>query len=99
MERYLTGLVALLLFSALAAFFGYIPIVPMIVTVLILTSLVLMFLLGLYVGANVDLRLLAQADPRQTDADAHNTERENGNSTTAQKNSPQSPNDSTKLAA
>jgi hypothetical protein len=70
MERYLTGLVALLLFGAVAAFLGYIPIVPMIVTVLILTALVLMFLLGLYVGANVDLRLLAQADRIQTDAGA-----------------------------
>ena len=52
MERfYLTGLVALLLFGAMAAFLGYIPIVPLIVTVLILTVLVVMFFLGLYVGA------------------------------------------------
>jgi hypothetical protein len=99
MERYLTGLVALLLFGAMAAFLGYIPIVPMIVTVLILTALVLMFLLGLYVGANADLRLLAQADPIHTDADPHPSERENGDPTTAQKNSPHPPNDSTKMAA
>lgn len=97
MERFLAGLVALLLFGAVAAFLGYIPIVPTIVTVLILTALVLMFFLGLYAGANVDWRLLAQADPRQTDA--HLSERESGNATTAQKNTPQPPNDSTKLAA
>jgi hypothetical protein len=98
-ERYLTGLVALLLFGALAAFFGYIPIVPMVVTVLILTALVLMFLLGLRVGANVDLKLLVQADPSQTDPNAHPTGWENGNATTAGENSPQSSDDSTKRAA
>jgi hypothetical protein len=87
MERYLTGLVALLLLAAMAAFFMYIPIVPMIVTLVILTALVLMFLAGLYVGANVDFRLLAQADLKQ-----------NGDAT-ARKSSPQSPADSTKRAA
>jgi hypothetical protein len=69
MERNLTGLIALILFGALAAFFLYVPIVPMIVIVLILTGLVLMFLLGFYVGTNVELRLLVQAEPVPADAD------------------------------
>lgn len=99
MERYLTGFVALLLFGALAAFFGYIPIVPTIVTVLILTSLALMFLMGVYVGAHADLRLLAQADPKQIDSDSHRSEGENGDATTAQKNGPPPSKDSTKMAA
>jgi hypothetical protein len=85
--------------------------------VLILTGLVLMFLLGLYVGANVELRLLMQAKPMPADADAASgsdfdpagstyrtdsaasTGPQNGDLTTGQKNSPKSPNDSTKLAA
>ena len=105
MERYLTGLVALMLFGALAAFLGYIPVVPTIVTVLILTALVLMFFLGLYVGANVDWELLAQADPKQTDTHEHSPARENDAAATVQpaatarKNDAHSPLDSTKRAA
>jgi len=57
-ERYLTGLVALLLLGAMAGFFLYIPIFPIIAVALILTGMVLMFFLGLYVGINVDLRRL-----------------------------------------
>jgi hypothetical protein len=99
MERYLTGLVALLLFGALAAFLGYIPVVPMIVTILILTAMVLMFLLGLYVGANIDLKILVETDSMQTNAGAHPTDGKSGDATTTRKNSAQPPNDSTKLAA
>jgi hypothetical protein len=113
MERSLTGLVALLLFGALAAFFLYIPIVPMILVLLILTGLVLMFLLGVYVSTNVELRLLAQAkrmpaDAASGSAPASSTSRtdsaaltgpQNGDFTTGQQNSPKSPNGSTKLAA
>lgn len=84
MDRYLAGLVALLLLGTLAAFFGYIPLVPVILTVLILTAMVLMFLLGLWVGANAEF--LAEADPAQTD---HSATTQN----------PPSPDDSTKLAA
>jgi hypothetical protein len=67
-ERYLTGLVALLLLGAMTGFFMYIPIFPIIAIALILVGMVLMFFLGLYVGINVDLRRLAQVDPMPLDA-------------------------------
>jgi hypothetical protein len=96
-ERYLAGLVAFLLFGALAAFFGFIPIVPVILSVLILTAMVLMFLLGLWAGANAEF--LAEADQAQTDSDTRPTDRQDVDATTPENNNPKSPHDSTKIAA
>jgi hypothetical protein len=62
-ERYLTALTSLLLFLALAVFFVYVPVLPMIVIALILIGTVVMFLLGVYCGITVDLKQWRHGDP------------------------------------
>jgi hypothetical protein len=49
LERLLFALLTLLLLGSVGAFFFYVPVFPVFVTVVILGSLVLMFWLGLYV--------------------------------------------------
>jgi hypothetical protein len=49
LERLLFAFLTLLLLGSVGAFFFYVPVFPVFVTVVILGSLVLMFWLGLYV--------------------------------------------------
>lgn len=50
MDRYLIILVALLCFASSAAFFFYVPVLPMLASTLVLIGFALMFLLGVRAG-------------------------------------------------
>jgi hypothetical protein len=47
----------------MAAFFLYIPILPMLVIAAILTGMAVMFVLGLHLGINADLKSSGQSAP------------------------------------
>jgi hypothetical protein len=50
LTRYLVALLALLLITAIGAFFAYVALMPTVIATLILLGLALMFGLGVYVG-------------------------------------------------
>ncbi len=52
MKRYLLTLLATLLMAAIAAFFFYVALVPLVLASLILLGLALMFALGVFVGTD-----------------------------------------------
>jgi hypothetical protein len=56
-DRYLAGAAGLLLIGSIAAFFMYIPVLPIIGTVIVLMALMLMFALGLYCGISLEQKV------------------------------------------
>ena len=63
MGRYLTILIAVIWMAATGAFFWYVPLLPVIGVALISVGLVLMFVLGVHVGAVADSAARAVAEP------------------------------------
>jgi len=61
MKRYLLTVLATLLMAAIAAFFFYVALVPLVLASMILLGLALMFALGVYVGTESLPRLLGNS--------------------------------------
>jgi|HubBroStandDraft_2_1064218.scaffolds.fasta_scaffold377073_2 hypothetical protein len=57
MKRYLLTVLATLLMAAIAAFFFYVALVPLVLASMILLGLAVMFALGVYVGTESLTRL------------------------------------------
>jgi len=51
-ERYVLSFLGVLLAISIGAFFLYVPIVPLAAVAIVLLGLILMFFLGLYLGAH-----------------------------------------------
>jgi hypothetical protein len=60
MERYFVAVLAALLIASVGGFLLYVPVVSALATLLVLVSLGLMFLLGLYIGSQAQAQSLRE---------------------------------------